>query len=189
MAKTCECGRDRAGIEPVEYCDSRFLAALDIGRGRLLRRTGGGDVMRGGRGGRLGFDEGDRMAAGDVAGDEVDDITTVVMMGGCEICYRVRMLGIQSAVLSGEQQSRWVASVAGWLVRICSLYGCSASAVPSMFPAPYLAAEEPQLFCGGGCERAVVESRRRQYRHVMSQSPRPVESAQCRSSTSENQKL
>lgn len=39
-------GRDRGGIEPVEYCDNLFLDTCDIGRERLERRTGG-DVASG----------------------------------------------------------------------------------------------------------------------------------------------
>lgn len=50
MGNRYDGGRDREGIEPVEYCDSRFLEACDMGRGSVLRREGG-DVMRGGRAG------------------------------------------------------------------------------------------------------------------------------------------
>lgn len=73
MGKTCEGGRDLDGIEPVEYCDSRFLEACDIGRGSVLRREGF-DVISGGKAGWFGFVE-EGSVGGDVAGDEVIDIT------------------------------------------------------------------------------------------------------------------
>jgi hypothetical protein len=77
MAYICETGRDRGGIEPVEYCDNRFLDACDIGRGSVDLR-GGGDVMRGGKGGWSVFEEGDDTTGGDVAG-EVCDMTAVIV--------------------------------------------------------------------------------------------------------------
>lgn len=51
MGNKCEGGRDRDGIEAVEYCDKRFLEACDIGLGRLERALPGlgVDVIRGGR--------------------------------------------------------------------------------------------------------------------------------------------
>lgn len=66
-------------MEPAEYCDRRFLDACDIGRERVDLRFGfGGDVMRGCSGGWLGFAPGDVIAGGDVAGDDVGDITAVI---------------------------------------------------------------------------------------------------------------
>jgi hypothetical protein len=50
MGNRYEAGRDREGIDPVEYCDRRFLEACDIGRGMLVRRAGG-EVINGGRAG------------------------------------------------------------------------------------------------------------------------------------------
>ena len=47
----CEVGRDRDGIDAVEYCDRRFFEASDIGLGRVDRAAPGFsvDVIRGGR--------------------------------------------------------------------------------------------------------------------------------------------
>jgi hypothetical protein len=83
------------------------LAAFDIGRGRVLRLVGG-EVIKGGKGGWLGFDDGDDTTGGEVAGDEVDDIMmAVVMVGDCsKICYRQRMTIIHSAEHHGSQITR-----------------------------------------------------------------------------------
>jgi len=74
-----ETGRDLGGIEPVEYCDSLFLDACDIGRGSVVRRAGG-DVIKGGREERFEFEVGDETAGGDVAGEEVCDIVAVIAL-------------------------------------------------------------------------------------------------------------
>lgn len=66
------------GKEPVEYWESRLLEACDIGRDVMLRRDGG-EVIRGGSAGWLGFGGEDAAAGGEVAG-EVVDITTVIDM-------------------------------------------------------------------------------------------------------------
>lgn len=76
--KMCEGGLDREGMEPVEYCDSRFLEAYDNGRGSVLLRDGG-DVMRGGRAGWLGFAAGEPMGGGEVAGLEPGDMIAVIL--------------------------------------------------------------------------------------------------------------
>lgn len=76
----CDGGRERDGIEPVEYCDNRFLEACDIGRGIVDLLLGfGGDVMSGGRGGWFGLTPGDETGGGEVAGDEVGDMTAVIL--------------------------------------------------------------------------------------------------------------
>lgn len=74
----CEGGRDREGIELVEYCDRRFLDACDIGRGRVLLRAGG-DVINGGRAGWAVAAAGGDMAGGEVAGEEPGDMMAVIV--------------------------------------------------------------------------------------------------------------
>lgn len=77
IGKTCDAGRDRGGIEPVEYCDRRLLEACDIGRGRLVWRAGV-DVISGGNMGWFGLEEGNKdgmkeglgVAAGEVVAGE-----------------------------------------------------------------------------------------------------------------------
>lgn len=76
--KTWEGGRDLDGIEPVEYCDSLFLEACDIGRGSVDLREGG-EVINGGSGGWFALDDGEVTAGGEVAGDELGDITAVIL--------------------------------------------------------------------------------------------------------------
>ncbi|KAF7561825.1 hypothetical protein G7046_g2309 [Stylonectria norvegica] len=78
MGNTWEVGRDLEGSEPVEYCDSLFLEACDIGRDRVLLRDCG-DVINGGSGGWFEFG-GEEDAAGAVGDDEVVDITAVEVM-------------------------------------------------------------------------------------------------------------
>lgn len=87
----CEGGRDLEGTEPVvEYCDRRFLEACDIGRGRLLLRGAGDDVINGGRAGCAELPAGDEMAGGEVAGEEPVDMTAVMVRGGKLVRGRVR---------------------------------------------------------------------------------------------------
>lgn len=63
----------------MEYCDSLFFEACDIGRGSVDLRFGfGGDVIRGWSGGWLGFAPGEVIAGGDVAGDDDGDMTAVI---------------------------------------------------------------------------------------------------------------
>ena len=50
MGNMWEVGRDLEGISPVEYWESLFFEACDIGRDRVLRRDCG-EVINGGRGG------------------------------------------------------------------------------------------------------------------------------------------
>jgi hypothetical protein len=76
----CEGGRERVGIELVEYCDQRFLDACDIGLGSALLRAGG-EVINGGRAGWA--DDGEVSAGGDVAGEEEDDMTAVILDARC----------------------------------------------------------------------------------------------------------
>ena len=98
MGKTWDTGRDRGGMEPVEYCDSLFFDACDIGRERLVRRTGG-DAASGGNEDWVGV--GDcadvetvgaiesvealerigTVGGGDVAGEEDEGDTIVAMIG------------------------------------------------------------------------------------------------------------
>ena len=73
----CDGGRDRVGIEAVEYCERRFLDACDMGRGRVVLRPSG-DVMSGGSGGCAVFKAGGEMAGGDVAGEDPDDMIAVM---------------------------------------------------------------------------------------------------------------
>jgi hypothetical protein len=54
------------------------LDACDIGRGSVLLRVGG-EVINGGSGGWLGFEDGDEIAGGDVAGVELGDIMAVMV--------------------------------------------------------------------------------------------------------------
>lgn len=86
-------------MEPVENWDNLFFDTCDIGRGMADRREGG-DVIRGGSGGWLGFADGEcdnTTAGGDVAGDEPGD--TVEAMGRERpwdfvwVIYGVRTLG------------------------------------------------------------------------------------------------
>lgn len=55
------------------------MEACDMGRDRVLRRDGG-DVMSGGSAGWLGFGDEEAAARGEEAGEEVVDITAVVVM-------------------------------------------------------------------------------------------------------------
>ena len=75
--KIFEGGRDREGIEPVEYCDKRFFEACDIGRPNMLLRAGG-EVMSGGRGGWLGLAVGEPTAGGEETGLDPGDMTAVI---------------------------------------------------------------------------------------------------------------
>lgn len=79
MGKTFETGRDLEGIEPVEYWESLFLEAYDIGRESVLRRDGGEVIDGGGGGAWLGFG-GEAPGTGEVTGDEVDGISVIVVM-------------------------------------------------------------------------------------------------------------
>jgi hypothetical protein len=82
IGKMWEGGRERDGIELVEYCDNRFFDACDIGRGRVDLRLGfGGDVIRGGSGGWLGFAPGEAIAGGEAAGEVVGDMIAVIFLG------------------------------------------------------------------------------------------------------------
>lgn len=77
MGKMWDGGRDRVGIEVVEYWERRFLDACDMGRGSVVLRPGG-DVMSGGSGGCAVLIAGGEMAGGDVAGDDACDMTAVM---------------------------------------------------------------------------------------------------------------
>ena len=93
MGNTFETGRDLEGIEPVEYWESLFLEAYDIGRESVLRRDGG-EVIEGGGGAWLGFGA-EAAGTGEVTGDEVDDISVIVVMplegrverGSCDLAH------------------------------------------------------------------------------------------------------
>ncbi len=52
-----------------------------MGRGNAVLRAGG-EVMRGGSGGWFGFVDGGETAGGDVAGDELGDMTAVIADAG-----------------------------------------------------------------------------------------------------------
>lgn len=67
MGNTWEGGRDLEGTEWVEYCESLFFDACEFGRCKVERREGG-DVTSGGRGGWFGFEEGEEVGDGEVAG-------------------------------------------------------------------------------------------------------------------------
>lgn len=89
MGKMWDGGRDRVGIEVVEYWERRFLDACDMGRGSVVLRPGGpggdvmsGDVMSGGSGGCAVLIAGGEMAGGDVAGDDACDMTAVMAVVG-----------------------------------------------------------------------------------------------------------
>jgi hypothetical protein len=60
-------------MEPVEYCERRFLEACDIGLGNVDRA--GGVVISGGR---AGCPEWDETAGGEVAGDELEAMIAVM---------------------------------------------------------------------------------------------------------------
>lgn len=83
MGNMWEGGREREGPEYAEYCESRFLDANDEGRCNVALPVVG-DVIRGGRGGWFGFDEGDE--SGDweeVCGEEVSivgDMTAAIFV-------------------------------------------------------------------------------------------------------------
>ena len=100
-----EGGRDRDGIEAVEYCDSLFFGACDIGLGRTVCGVPelSDDVIRGGRTGWFGFaaEEGDwevdgiaTVAGGDAADDEL--VAMVAVMFG-RVCVWGRNGGIVEA--------------------------------------------------------------------------------------------
>lgn len=61
----------------MEYCESLFFDAWESGRCRLERRAGG-EVISGGSGGWFGFGDNDA-GAGEVDGDEVVDMTSVIV--------------------------------------------------------------------------------------------------------------
>lgn len=113
MANMCEGGRERDCRDPVvEYCDSRFLEACDIGRGRIDLLFGfWGEVMSGGSGGWLGLIPGDETGGGEVAGDEVGDITSVIFIawkGSCDrnnLCTSVQ--GLSSVLVCPRLGCFW----------------------------------------------------------------------------------
>lgn len=82
-----EVGRDGKGIEFCEYCESLSLPACDIdmGRGAVVLLCCGDVVMIGGRGGWLGFEVGEETAGGDVAGEDVADMTDVIFGGDSRV--------------------------------------------------------------------------------------------------------
>lgn len=61
----------------MEYCESLFFDAWESGRCRLERRAGG-EVISGGSGGWFGFGDND-VGAGELDGDEVVDMTSVIV--------------------------------------------------------------------------------------------------------------
>lgn len=76
----CDGGRDLEGIEFTEYCDNLFFDACEVGLCRVDRREGG-DVINGGNGGWLGFEDGEDTGEGEVAGETVSsvgDMTTAI---------------------------------------------------------------------------------------------------------------
>lgn len=78
----CDGGRDLEGMEFTEYCDNLFFDACEVGRCRLVRREGG-DVINGGNGGWLGFEDGEDTGDGEVAGETVSsagDMTTAILV-------------------------------------------------------------------------------------------------------------
>ena len=99
----CDGGRDRDGIELVEYCDKRFLDACDMGRGSVLRRDGG-EVINGGRGGCAALVVCEEITGGEVAGEEPGDMTAVMTeacgRGGEGRCSE-RMLRYRSQAYCG----------------------------------------------------------------------------------------
>lgn len=80
----CEVGRDGKGMEVCEYCESLSLPACDIdmGRGAVDLLCWGEVVIMGGRGGWLGFEVGEETTGGDVAGEDVADMTVVIFGRG-----------------------------------------------------------------------------------------------------------
>ncbi len=103
MGKMWDGGRDREGIELVEYCDKRFLDACDIGRGRMLLRAGGagGEVISGGRAGCDVFAAGEGITGGDVAGEELGDMIAV-------------MIEVAREDASEPGESSWLRLALGW---------------------------------------------------------------------------
>lgn len=85
-----------------EYCDSLFLEACDIetGRGAADLLCWGEVVMMGGRGGWLGFDVGEVIGGGDVAGEDVADMTADMFGGGC--AWRSRAISHRQAIAPGS---------------------------------------------------------------------------------------
>lgn len=82
MGKRYEAGRERDGMEPVEYCERRFFAACAIEGGTALVGLLVGDVISGGSAGWLGSSgSGEDTAGGDGAGDERGDMTAIVSSG------------------------------------------------------------------------------------------------------------
>lgn len=77
MGNMWEGGRERDGMDPVEYWDSRFLEACDMGLGICDRRADG-EVIRGARDGWFGFDVCGGPAGGEGAGDEYVDMIVVI---------------------------------------------------------------------------------------------------------------
>lgn len=80
MGNACEAGRDGKGMEACEYCESLSLPAwdMDMGRGAVVLLCWGDVVMIGGRGGWLGFEVGEETTGGEVAGEDVVDMTVVI---------------------------------------------------------------------------------------------------------------
>ena len=84
----CEAGRDRDGMEAVEYCDRRFFEACDIGLAILVRALPGlrEDVIKGGSTGWFGFveaEDGEEDVDGGVvagAGDDTTEDESVAMV-------------------------------------------------------------------------------------------------------------
>ena len=83
MGKTCDTGLDLLcdGMDEVEYAEIRFLA-YELGRCVLVHRAAG-DVMRGGREGRFGF-EADALVLGGVEegegeGEAEDERTAAIV--------------------------------------------------------------------------------------------------------------
>lgn len=80
IGKVWDCGRDRDGTEPTEYCESLFLEACDMGRARLLLRNGA-DVVNGGSVDRFWLEDWmeEAWAVAEVVEDEVSVIAAIAI--------------------------------------------------------------------------------------------------------------
>lgn len=107
MGNRCEAGRDRDGIEAVEYCDKRFLETSDIGLGSMDRALPElkVDVIRGGRTGWFGFVE--EAEGGDDDGDgdgDGDGDWNVVVTGAGEDVADDELVAMAAVMLKEEER-------------------------------------------------------------------------------------
>lgn len=100
-------------MDVTEYCDNRSLDACDmeIGRGAEVIFCCGEVVTIGGKGGWTGFDVGEEIAGGEVAGDDVLNIVVDIAAD------RIQIRAIKTIARQGREQwflnlaRAWVSAV------------------------------------------------------------------------------